>query len=79
MRYPSRFVLVNSQGINPCAHQVLLADPRCHELLSELLLPHVQRYVAEGDALPPLDLAKCASIHQVGAHTCSWPCMGRAY
>ncbi len=47
--------------------QVLSADPRCHELLSELLLPHLERYAAPGDALPPLLLDKCAAIHQVGA------------
>jgi len=47
--------------------QVLSADPRCHELLSELLLPHLDRYVTPGDTLPPLVLDKCATIHQAGA------------
>lgn len=61
--------------------QVLAADPRVHETLSELLLPHLQRYATPGDALPPLDLDKCASMPQVrresgrSASARAWGCM----
>ena len=49
--------------------QVLDADPRVHEALAELLLPHLQRYVAPGDALPPVALELCAAIPQVSVQT----------
>lgn len=45
--------------------QVLTADPRCTELLAELLLPHLERYVDGGGGLPPLHLEKCVATHQV--------------
>lgn len=60
---PSNFPHVSTYLSN----QVLLADPNCHELLSELLQPHLERYVAPGDTLPPLHLEKCAAIQQVWA------------
>ncbi|GBF90249.1 hypothetical protein Rsub_03382 [Raphidocelis subcapitata] len=46
--------------------QILAADPRCHELLSELLLPHLERYITPGDAVPPLALERCVAVHQLG-------------
>jgi hypothetical protein len=40
-------------------------DPQALEVLSELLLPHLQRLVEEPPGLPPLKLELCASVHQV--------------
>lgn len=47
--------------------QVLQSDPRAHELLSELLLPHLARLVeADHGVLPPLKLELCAQMHVSG-------------
>jgi hypothetical protein len=69
---PPRSVCRVHREPTPACSQVLSADPRCHELLSELLYPHMQRYVSEGDALPPLDLGKCTASHQVKGRVCAW-------
>jgi hypothetical protein len=54
---------------------VLVADPSCHELLSELLLPHLRLYLASAggrgnsnndEAMgPPLQLQRCVQLVQV--------------
>ncbi len=46
--------------------QVLTADPASHELLCDLLLPHMQSYMLEDDQqLPPVQLQRCADTIQV--------------
>lgn len=50
--------------------QVLQADPGSHELLSELLLPHLRNFVPDSSSRdqPPLLLHQCAGLLHVSAH-----------
>jgi hypothetical protein len=49
--------------------QVLDADPGSHELLSELLLPHLRTFVPDSSSRdrPPLLLHQCAGLVHVSA------------
>lgn len=49
---------------------MLQADPGSHELLSELLLPHLRNFVPDSSSRdqPPLLLHQCAGLLHVSAH-----------
>jgi hypothetical protein len=50
--------------------QVLEADPGSHELLSELLLPHLRSFIPDSSSReqPPLLLHQCAGLVHVSAY-----------